>query len=851
MIGILRFIAFGSWPKLIVFCLFLIITLDNLAIAQENDGGGGGGIDLLTGFPDYEDFVFSRNNVRLSITNYGILGAANKLNNHRSCEYPANSYIEYMAFINLWVGGIIGEDTVVSTAGVFELPSTSHRATEFWPDGYMIKRSNIKSEPYYSKNAISDLDIICTYTDTLSNAMPFSSRPEDYYDDRSHIPLNVSITQSSYVWSYNYADDFIIFDYEMTNVGDEPIREVYIGFLVYPLVGDKGGMQKGVSIDDELVGFKEFSELWSEPCFPQDKLDLMWWADNDGDPLHRTRWTNQSPRAAASLHFLRKPEDDLPVSFNWFYNSSYWELNYGPRLKTYPKFFHRGLGTPTGDRNKYYLISHKEVDYDQLYAALDHQMEGFLPPPGSWWGWYLANGATTTPILSAGPINLEPNETTHFTTALVFGDEFHRYPHDFYTKFHGYRPDDFYNTLNFDNLIENAKWASFTFDNPGVDTDGNGYSGEYIWKCNCDRVDTCYEVGEHPPDTTRECCYKRYYTGDGVADFRTAAPPPPPVVKTIPEYGKVTVRWNGQDSEQYIDFMTQQKGFEGYKVYFGEFSREDDFVLVKTYDRDDFKMYEFDNYSGKWRGVYLGITRDSLESLYGNDFDPENYFDEYHAFYDGHTDKYLYFELQNWNRSDLTDPNGIVKVYPDASRNDANDTTEEGYLRYYEYEYTIENLQPSRAYYFNVTAFNKGNFNPRVGVMESSVTANAVRDYALPPSEAVQREGLNVMVFPNPYRIDGGYARAGYENRSRQKSSERSRAIHFANLPPICSIRIYTIDGDLVRYIKHYHPDGGPGSQEETWNVISRNTQAITTGIYIWHVRSETGEQTGKLVIMK
>ncbi|MEE9441503.1 MAG: hypothetical protein V3V99_02400, partial [candidate division Zixibacteria bacterium] len=70
-------------------------------------------------------------------------------------------------------------------------------------------------------------------------------------------------------------------------------------------------------------------------------------------------------------------------------------------------------------------------------------------------------------------------------------------------------------------------------------------------------------------------------------------------------------------------------------------------------------------------------------------------------------------------------------------------------------------------------------------------------------------------------------------------------------LPPICAIRIYTVDGDLVRYIKHFRPDGGPGSQEETWNVISRNTQAIMTGIYIWHVRSDMGDQIGKLVIMK
>ena len=115
----------------------------------------------------------------------------------------------------------------------------------------------------------------------------------------------------------------------------------------------------------------------------------------------------------------------------------------------------------------------------------------------------------------------------------------------------------------------------------------------------------------------------------------------------------------------------------------------------------------------------------------------------------------------------------------------------------------------------------------------------------------VEEEGLGVVVFPNPYRIDGKYADAGYENRDRNRSSARTRAIHFANLPKVCKIRIYTINGDLVREIDHFRPEGGSESQHEIWDVISRNTQAVVTGIYLWHVSSEMGDQIGKLVIMK
>jgi len=211
----------------------------------------------------------------------------------------------------------------------------------------------------------------------------------------------------------------------------------------------------------------------------------------------------------------------------------------------------------------------------------------------------------------------------------------------------------------------------------------------------------------------------------------------------------------------------------------------------------------------------------------------------------------MYFRPQDWNQSDLTNPSLIHKVYSNASKEDSSDTTDEGWLRYYEYEYEIDNLQPSKPYYFSVTAFDYGSLKVDLGALESSPLINAVEEFPLPSAETVEKEGLGVMVYPNPYRIDGGYADAGYENRDRTRSAERSRAINFANLPKVCTIRIYTINGDLVREIEHNRPDGGPGSQHEVWDVISRNTQAVVTGIYLWHVSSDMGEQLGKLVIIK
>jgi hypothetical protein len=66
-----------------------------------------------------------------------------------------------------------------------------------------------------------------------------------------------------------------------------------------------------------------------------------------------------------------------------------------------------------------------------------------------------------------------------------------------------YRPDVFYNNLNFTDLGLNSMWASWLYDNPGFDTDEDGYRGKF-------RV--CMDSIQGP-DTI-------YYEGDNVPDFR-------------------------------------------------------------------------------------------------------------------------------------------------------------------------------------------------------------------------------------------------------------------------------------------------------------------------------------------
>jgi len=127
-----------------------------------------------------------------------------------------------------------------------------------------------------------------------------------------------------------------------------------------------------------------------------------------------------------------------------------------------------------------------------------------------------------------------------------------------------------------------------------------------------------------------------------------------------------------------------------------------------------------------------------------------------------------------------------------------------------------------------------------------------VVEYPLTPSDTVEAKNLDVYVYPNPYRIDGNYFEDGFEGRDdTYKIPDRIRRIHFANLPRVCKIYIYSLDGDLVRELDHNYPDGGPQSMHDTWDLITRNTQRVVTGIYYFVVESSTRTQIGKFVIIR
>jgi hypothetical protein len=778
------------------------------------------------------------------------------------CEYPAHSYIEYIQLGGYWIGGIAKRDTLVST-GVREYIWGS---AEFWgdhsPPKPMIRRSSIETSPDFSEEAVSEQDLVAIFTDTISS--PFLTE-NDRYDGRPHLPLGIEVTQRTYAWSMMHVDDFVIFNMELRNIGQEDLHDMYFGINVL------GGVYSWLkdwplSWDDELCGFLKTYRI-DPRCDFDDTLNIAYIIDNDGDPNESGQFDEMSPKGAAGLVFLQAPETSTRLNYNWWTYYFTPDMDFGPRRKgtendPFRNMFNR-LGHPLGDKNKYYVLSHPEQDYDQLFTAVDHTPWGWMPRPT--YAVDIADGDDTPFLLSIGPFHLNPGETVPVVFAVVCGDNVHRRPDDFEFYFDPYAPEPFYRKLDFMELAENARWAKWVYDNPGFDTDGDGYKGEFHTCCYDSVIDEYGQVTCLREDTV-------YHTGDGVPDYRAATPPPPPILRVstgLDEFntGFIRIRWNGLMSETTPDVFSGELDFEGYRVYLSHSPVNSEFVLVSSYDREDYNRWVWSPDKWRWALVEPPFVLDSLKKLYGDGFDPGNYGmnNPMYVANPGGYDSLYYFDRQDWNASDLIDTTGIHKLYPDqpypstldsdsAGIHFPDELTEDGRFKYFEYEYTISDLLPSRQYFVSVSAFDYGSPGHGVGALETKPTINMVSTYAQNPASIAEEKKLNVIVYPNPYRIDARYRSiegGGFEGRGREDmTDERVRAIHFTNLPHKCTIRIFSIDGDLIREIHHDFPEDSPESMHDKWDLITRNTQAPVSGIYYYAVESQYGSQIGKIVLI-
>ena len=95
----------------------------------------------------------------------------------------------------------------------------------------------------------------------------------------------------------------------------------------------------------------------------------------------------------------------------------------------------------------------------------------------------------------------------------------------------------------------------------------------------------------------------------------------------------------------------------------------------------------------------------------------------------------------------------------------------------------------------------------------------------------------DISVVPNPYIISSKFNEAVNSNRLR-----------FTHLPQKCTIKIFTISGELVDIINHDDDFDG----NEYWDLKNSAGKNVSPGLYIYYVESSNGiSKTGKFAIVR
>ena len=235
-------------------------------------------------------YVMNVGELQINITNWGLIGSryssATTYSDAPSAQWPAGSGNEYLWGAGLWVGGVLLGERLVSTgqyANEF-LAQDNPEDTIYEAIGGQLVRpagnADASGARYPEPDPNDDDD-----TDDFGNPRVDEETLNGYDDDEDglidedfaqvgnqmmvttmydntrlaseffpdHTPLNLRVVQQSFAWEGDQVDDFVGFQYTITNVGVSDINNVYIGFFADADIGPRTGT--GTAADDMAGSF--------------------------------------------------------------------------------------------------------------------------------------------------------------------------------------------------------------------------------------------------------------------------------------------------------------------------------------------------------------------------------------------------------------------------------------------------------------------------------------------------------------------------------------------------------------------------------------------------------------------
>ena len=318
------------------------------------------GIFVLDG-----SFVHNVGELQLNITNWGLIGSRPSqqapYSDAPSAMWPAGSGVDYLWAAGLWVGALKNGIPAVTTGQyATELVSngddpldTIYLSRQSDPTGKRYPDTGedddedglINEDPHNGVDddgdgkidedyaGISNQDFRCVMRD--NTALLIELRPD-------HEPLDIQVVQQTFQWENDAVDDFVGFEFTLTNIGVNPLQDVYVGFFADCDIGPREGA--GIS-DDDLPGFWRGRFRANDGSFVP--LSVAYMYDADGD--------NGQTTGYIGLLFLNHPTDPSGETAPERVGITSFQQFSGQQP------FDRG-GDPTNDAERYELLSRVEID---------------------------------------------------------------------------------------------------------------------------------------------------------------------------------------------------------------------------------------------------------------------------------------------------------------------------------------------------------------------------------------------------------------------------------------------------------------------------------------------------------
>jgi hypothetical protein len=775
--------------------------------------------------------ITSAGNLQINVTNFGFLGSmprsAYGMADSPSAQWPAGSGIEYLYAAGLWIGAEVegvpsvstgypenefypGDDprdivyrTLEGATGGRTYPGDADDdgdglVDEDWVNGRDDDGDGLIDEDFAQ---IGSLMYTCWFTDD----QPVAQRawPE-------HTPLGLKVRQEVYQWP----NDIVGVRYTIDNVGIKYLQNVYVG--IYADL-DAGPRDVPNYYKDDEIG--SWAGTW---CAETGGIELsedistLYVHDNDTD----------GGRTKGYMGIV------LLGTRMVFANGEEWDLGASPQaIRIFAGLLpYEDGGEPVNDFQRYETLS-------------KHVMQPNTETPND----YKA-------LMSVGPYDVYYGASLQIDIAFAAGE-------------------------GLEGFLDNAAEAKLAWEGVWFDKDknpltgingreypyvGNKYSMEFgvspdpclgLPNVKVAKGDTlwinndCYEelrMWNFPDCHKGDMLFKDFQTGtkgrEAQMHWVTQMAPPPPSLRAVAGDRQVSLIWDNL-SEIAPDPATGTVDFEGYRVW-----RADDWhrpigTTVASGPSADL-----------W---HLLDSRDLVNRVEPN-------LDLKKPWREG---GYQYEPLQQVKDREVLlrafeenlsyDPLGTVPCPPGITEAE-RDTFEalarwnlgfDGGRQYYMYlDREVKNGLP---YFYSVAAYEplyEHDVAVGVGLADSPYSSFV---YVVPRTEAADPAELaetGVYVVPNPVTRES-MSPWTFSPNNADPSGEK---VEFRNLPRCRStVRIYTISGDLVQTIGH---DGSGGNGTLAWNLVSRNGQTVTSGVYLFSVEPDDGRFRrfiGKFVVIR